>query len=360
MDETEWKMIVYKVWNDSLTRYLIIAIVMISSLLSLFFSLVSGLLVFSSYITGFFIFKAIFSSRPEAPDFINALGFSAFKSYELPQPLSPNPTLCAVCGNGKCKRHRPSTHPLASQPWLGLEVPSEVDVALEDFLNQALNQFIYSWYEDLSVNEDFVLELRSSVRYAICIFLRRLLKLNIPLLIVGKFVPVALCHIEDYLCSIIEAERIQQYKLQQKSGRVQSAGYKFGNEVTLGTNLKPLEEGALKILRNAGRLHPAVHSREHELEYLRQLTSKLLPHLMSPLQLNCKNWCALVRELLSGWVLLPALDVVADPNTINYLLVLAVSALNSTSPVPKANEEPVTFLANFASSPTPASPVVKS
>ncbi|XP_046401263.1 sorting nexin-14-like isoform X2 [Ischnura elegans] len=342
MEEAEWRIFVFKIWNDPLTRYSFLTVLFLSSLLAALFSLVSGLLVLSAYTAGFFIFKAIFSAKPEAPDFLHALGYSAPKLYELPCPLTPTLAFCSVCGDGKCKRHRPAIPPFASQPWLGLDVPLEVDKALEDFLNQALNQFIYSWYEDLSQDEDFVQELRTSVRHAICIFLRRLLKVNIPVVITEKFVPIALCHIEDYMCSIREAERIQQTKQQKhRKGNEKSHG---GAD---GRGLNPLEEGALKLLLEGGRLHPATRSRECELEYLRQLTSKLLPHLLPPLQLQCKNWCALVRELLSGWVLLPALDALADPNSINYLLLLAVTTTGSSSK--DVSTQKVSLLANFSS-----------
>ncbi|XP_071449604.1 sorting nexin-14-like isoform X2 [Hetaerina americana] len=356
MEEAEWRMLVYKIWNDPLTRYSFVSVLFLSSLLAVLFSLISGLLVLTAYISGFFIFKSIFSSKPEAPDFLHALGFSSPKTYELSCPLTPRLAFCSVCGDGKCKRHRPAIPPFASQPWLGLDVPLEIDKALEDFLNQALNQFIYTWYRGLSPDEDFVQELRSSVRHAICIFLRRLLKVNIPVLITKKFVPIALCHIEDYLCSIREAERIQQLKQQKQrktTGKCRDDFAAFDG--ASGCGLGALEEGALKLLRESGRLHPAARSRELELEFLQKLSSNLLPYLLPPLQLQCKNWCALVRELLSGWVLLPAMDALADPNSINYLLLLAITTTSSGYSGSKDSNQAkkVSLLSNFSSPPQP-------
>jgi len=39
---------------------------------------------------------------------------------------------CGVCGSGKCNRHRPGPSSYARQPWIGLEVPDEIDEAVED------------------------------------------------------------------------------------------------------------------------------------------------------------------------------------------------------------------------------------
>jgi hypothetical protein len=39
---------------------------------------------------------------------------------------------CAVCGSGKCNRHRPGPSSHARQPWIGLEVPDDIDEAVED------------------------------------------------------------------------------------------------------------------------------------------------------------------------------------------------------------------------------------
>lgn len=41
--------------------------------------------------------------------------------------------------------------------------------------------------------------------------------------------------------------------------------------------------------------------------------------------LCCRSFRALVRELLSGWVLLPLSDVLCDPFCINSLILLALS-----------------------------------
>lgn len=54
-----------------------------------------------------------------------------------PQPLVrisplPVPKSCTVCGNKKCKRHRSNLNQIALQPWVGMDIPEEVDEAIED------------------------------------------------------------------------------------------------------------------------------------------------------------------------------------------------------------------------------------
>jgi hypothetical protein len=52
-----------------------------------------------------------------------------------------------VCGSGKCNRHRagPSSH--ARQPWIGLEIPDEIDEAIEDVRSYSVkNDIVIMWF----------------------------------------------------------------------------------------------------------------------------------------------------------------------------------------------------------------------
>ncbi|XP_048505459.1 sorting nexin-14-like isoform X2 [Athalia rosae] len=70
------------------------------------------------------------------------------------------------------------------------------------------------------------------------------------------------------------------------------------------------------------RIHPAAYSREAELNYLRGLVTTLMPHLLPNTHFSINNKIIL-REILANWVLLPALDALADPDNINTLIILS-------------------------------------
>ena len=66
--------------------------------------------------------------RPEAPNFLSIL---TGKQHGTPSVMKLK-VYCGVCGSGKCNRHRPGPTSYARQPWIGLEVPDEIDEAVED------------------------------------------------------------------------------------------------------------------------------------------------------------------------------------------------------------------------------------
>jgi hypothetical protein len=71
--------------------------------------------------------------------------------------------------------------------------------------------------------------------------------------------------------------------------------------------------------------------------------------LQFPLFLFYRNFSVLIRELLSGWILLPVTDVLADPAVVNSLLLLLLDNY-TLSQYPDRPPTRVEFLARFVSS----------
>jgi hypothetical protein len=67
------------------------------------------------------------------------------------------------------------------------------------------------------------------------------------------------------------------------------------------------------------------------------------------LYLCCRNFSVLIQELLSGWILLPITDVLADPAVVNSLLLLFLDNY-TLSHYPNRPPTRVEFLAHFVSS----------
>ncbi len=74
-------------------------------------------------------------------------------------------------------------------------------------------------------------------------------------------------------------------------------------------------------------MHPATHSREKEVLYVHDITRKLLPFLTTKNTLNCLSLKAFLNDLLAGAVLQPVLDILADPDIINYILQIAFNEI---------------------------------
>ncbi|KAL5007355.1 hypothetical protein ScPMuIL_016161 [Solemya velum] len=223
--------------------------------------------------------------------------------------------ICQVCGQRKCPRHRPELNILAFQPWTNLEVNDSVDQAVEEFLNIVMKNYVYTWYKDLSGDEEFVDELKTSLRFLASVVLRRLQRVDVAKLVTEKLLKAAVQHLDVYL----------QAKQSANPG-------------------SDLQEATLDYLD--GYLHCAMQNRKTELEYLRRMVESLFPHLLRPQALQSRSMCALVREILSGTVLLPALDAIANPDMVNNFLLVFLD----DTPPPPPTEPPtpkVSFLQNF-------------
>ncbi|KAJ7989195.1 hypothetical protein DPEC_G00316990 [Dallia pectoralis] len=266
------------------------------------------IMVFWSFLAGVVTFYCSLGPETLLP---NVLLSIKPKSKENQHELFPFGHSCAVCGNIKCKRHRSTLLLENYQPWLNLKVPSKVDASLSEVLELVLENFVYPWYRDITDDEAFVDELRVTLRFFAAVLVRRAQKVDIPGLITAKLLKVSMKHIE-----IITKAR----------QRVKNAEY--------------LQQAALD--EYGPNLHMALRSRRDELLYLRKLTEILFPYVLPPKASDCRSLTLLIREVLAGSVFLPALDYLADPDTVNHLLLIFID----NSP-PEITMEPSSTLVPF-------------
>nr|XP_042137253.1 sorting nexin-14 isoform X3 [Peromyscus maniculatus bairdii] len=272
------------------------------------------LMIFWSFVAGVVTFYCSLGPDSLLPNIFFTIKYKP-KQLGL-QELFPQGHSCAVCGKVKCKRHRPSLLLENYQPWLDLKVSSKVDASLSEVLELVLENFVYPWYRDVTDDESFVDELRITLRFFASVLVRRIHKVDIPSIITKKLLKAAMKHIEV----IVKARQ----KVKNTEYLQQAALEEYGPE-----------------------LHVALRSRRDELQYLRKLTELLFPYILPPKATDCRSLTLLIREILSGSVFLPSLDFLADPDTVNHLLIIFID----DSPPEKATEPAsplVPFLQKFA------------
>ncbi|KAJ8681663.1 hypothetical protein QAD02_017455 [Eretmocerus hayati] len=193
---------------------------------------------------------------------------------------------CGVCGNNSCNRHRKHPH-LNAVP----KVPKSFDVALERLLEEILQTYVCTWYCDLSSNESFIQQLRLAISTAVTNVTGRLYRADLSCIIFNHLIPLGVQHARDW---------------KELKKRASDLGGKPSDYVAdlLGS-----------------RIHPAAYSRKAELNYLRGVVATLLPHLLPAIHVSTNNQ-VLLREVLANWVLLPAIDALADPDNLNMLISL--------------------------------------
>uniref|UniRef100_A0A3Q2G3B1 Sorting nexin 14 n=1 Tax=Cyprinodon variegatus TaxID=28743 RepID=A0A3Q2G3B1_CYPVA len=266
------------------------------------------IMVFWSFLAGVVTFYCSLGPESLLPNILVSI---KPKAKVGDQELFPLGHSCAVCGKIKCKRHRPTLLLENYQPWLDLKIPSKVDASLSEILELVLENFVYPWYRDITDDESFVDELRVTLRFFAAVLVRRTQKVDVASLITQKLLKVSMKHIE-----IISKARL---KVKNTEYLQQAALDEYGPD-----------------------LHVALRSRRDELLYLRKLTENLFPYILPPKATDCRSLALLIREVLAGSVFLPSMDYLADPDTVNHLILIFID----NSP-PEEATEPTSTLVPF-------------
>nr|XP_005160372.1 sorting nexin-14 isoform X1 [Danio rerio] len=283
------------------------------------------LMVFWSFLAGVITFYCSLSPEYLLPNILISI-----KTKRKPQEqheLFPLGHSCAVCGKNQCKRHRPTLLLENYQPWLNLKVPSKVDASISEVLELVLENFVYPWYRDITDDEACVDELRQTIRFFAAVLAHRAQRVDVPSVVMDKMMKAAMKHIEI----IAKA----QQKVRNTDGLEQAALAEYGAD-----------------------LHVALRSRKDELLYLRKLTELLFPYVMPPKATDCRSLALLIREVMTGSVFLPIMDFVADPDTVNHMVLIFIDD-SPPEPVTDPPSTLVPFLERFADPRTKKSSVLK-
>ncbi|XP_025833224.1 sorting nexin-14 isoform X2 [Agrilus planipennis] len=298
--------IIYHTYNEEAARWTALIIFLTTTFVSITFSFLSGVFLLICYVSGYIICWVFLKNQSNIFSFMKQFS-SLYKA--VPQE---NITIkaCSVCSNDSCKRHHHRSNPLTN-----LYPSAELNTAIEEFYNKILDVYVLSWYKTFSNDISFPNELRVCLRHTTATFLTKLLEFDVTKVLTTKLIPCAIKHVDDYM-SIEQIAKIRNSQI---------------NEIAVDYFGK--------------KLHIAATNRQNELNYVRSLTSWLLPHLVHEDCLNCKNFSVMIREIVSVWVLLPLMDFLANPHMINLLIILACTHKNKWPTI--QSSEKVEFLYNF-------------
>uniref|UniRef100_A0AAY5KJ65 Sorting nexin 14 n=1 Tax=Esox lucius TaxID=8010 RepID=A0AAY5KJ65_ESOLU len=283
------------------------------------------LMVFWSFLAGVITFYCSLGPESLLPNILFSI--KPKNKQQAQQELFPLGHSCAVCGKVKCKRHRPTLLLENHQPWLDLKVYSKADASISEVLELVLENFVYPWYRDITDDEACIDELRMTFRFFASVLVRRAQRVDVPSIISGKMMKAAMKHVEI----ITKAKQ----KVKTTEGLQQAALDEYGPDI-----------------------HVALRSRRDELLYLRKLTEMLFAYLMPPKATDCRSLALLMREVMVGSVFLPTMDFMADPDTVNLMVLIFVDK----SPPEQATEPPSTlvpFLQKYADPRTKKTSVLK-
>lgn len=204
-------------------------------------------------------------------------------------------------------------------PWQGLTLPSSLNEAVENLLNEIVEQYVNGWYGGaISRDRAFINEIKYQLRYASANFVRCIRRVDLSRFVADEALPIATFHVT----------RLSELEQSLRS-----------------TNTPPRSLLESKIAEQLEDLHVTLSGREEETSYVRQVADFLIPRLLdetrlagrahdddSPLRLfgrgkNERPWPSksvreFMREMMTNAVLLPVFDMLTQPDTINYWLIL--------------------------------------
>ncbi|CAK9796439.1 Sorting nexin-14 [Anthophora plagiata] len=254
-----------------------------------FNSIIWVLIICCLYATSIFYGLAMLQYVSVALVNLNAISDTFNPTYETKDP-------CAVCSNNSCNRHKLLPHSTK------VKIPKDVDQALQHLLDDLLQKYVCAWYSDFSTNEAFVQQLRLTTVTATKNVTVRLLRTDVASVVFQRLIPLILQHVQDWKA------------LRTKIRNTSDVSH-FGDQ----------------LIDYFGReIHPASYSRKAELNYLRGVVTTIIPHLLPAIRISTNNK-VILREILANWILLPAVDAIADPDNINALIMLSTHHDGSVS-----------------------------
>ncbi|XP_003705519.2 sorting nexin-14 isoform X1 [Megachile rotundata] len=259
----------------------LIVFMLVLFILIVFDSIVWALIICCLYLTNVFYGLVILQYINLALVNLNAISDTFNPTFEVKDP-------CSVCSNNSCKRHKQLPHSAK------VKIPKDCDHALEQLLEDLLQKYVCAWYSDFSADEAFIQQLRLATATATKNIAVRLLRTDIVNVILCRLVPLILQHAQDW--------KNLKAKMEDTSDTSN-----FGD----------------CLINYFGReIHPASYTRKAELNYLRGIVTALIPHLLPAIHVSTNNK-VILREILANWILLPAVDAIADPENINALVMLS-------------------------------------
>lgn len=245
------------------------------------FSSLTALIIFVSYILGFVVSWLLVKYQSKANIYLQQLTNIYQERLQAKKRVTHS---CSICDDLSCQRHQKSKR---ITPWKHLQISKKLNRAIEhvssicfyiklffifymfQFYEKIIENFINSWYKQLTDDQDFTNELRFCLRYSTALVINRFLELDIGEIISRKIFPCVIKHIDDY----VYIEQI---------GKLKNAKF---NDV---------------IVEYLGkRLHAAATNRKNELCYLQHLVTSILNHILPEDYLKCRYLAIYFHKVFS-------------------------------------------------------------
>ncbi|KAL3087260.1 hypothetical protein niasHT_020523 [Heterodera trifolii] len=237
-------------------------------------------------------------------------------------------------------------------PWERVELDARLNHELEELFETLLESYVSSWYTGLiSTDTAFLLEVRHLIRHSSAKLINRLSSVDLRSLLINELFPLVLAHIER-ICrltnaifghenhqeiaqlpvSLIEFKVFDQWSddvhwaMRSEANRdaylrmvADLLIRQFVDDIRIGGCF--VDEEHAKIVNRNGEGTDSCAGAGGDAAAMPQATSKW----------SCHSSRHFLRELLFSSVLLPTLDALSDPDSLNRLMLNALTISSSNS-----------------------------
>uniref|UniRef100_A0A914H4C2 PXA domain-containing protein n=1 Tax=Globodera rostochiensis TaxID=31243 RepID=A0A914H4C2_GLORO len=213
-------------------------------------------------------------------------------------------------------------------PWERIRINAQLNRELEELFETLLDCYVSSWYTDLiSTDTAFLLEVRHLIRHSSAKLINRLISVDLHSLFINDLFPLVLAHVER-ICRFTNAICRHENRLEIAQMPASLIEYKV-------------------LDRWSDDVHWAMRSSANCDAYMRTVADLLIRQFVDDIRIggcfvdeehakilstnggtaisstaakwSCHSSRHFLRELLFSSVLVPAMDFVADPDTLNRL-----------------------------------------
>ncbi|CAH8618937.1 unnamed protein product [Schistosoma rodhaini] len=159
-------------------------------------------------------------------------------------------------------------------------IGSRSNEALQSIFDLLLKEYIEFWYRPFTSNPDFMVQLKMFLQYSCAVIVQRVKNIDLSEFIINRFIP----HFFDHIVHILSltSDRLNTTGVSDIHDETQTM---LKENHFLKSPLKSCSEEAI-LCAFGDRLHAALYSRQAEVMYLRAVVNRLLPVLGMPPSLS--------------------------------------------------------------------------
>ncbi|KAL5242182.1 hypothetical protein ACI65C_009592 [Semiaphis heraclei] len=175
-----------------------------------------------------------------------------------------------------------------------------IDLQLSDIMDYILRDYVYPWYDKLSDDEDFPIQIHKSTSYLISCMAKRLQQVDFL----------------QFVCTNLSEEVAKHIRIYRKSLKATST--KNFEEVDFETIFFQHEQDVDRL----GTSHVNVCLDEnYEKKWLRDISEALMYHVTHENDFKCRTIRMLIREIISNKLFLTTVNMLSNPDYVNQLII---------------------------------------